>query len=75
MMSDELIKQESQLIRERLRGSMVYGLPLDMQNADAMLAAAYQLGRQDAVAELRKPIEAGPPSSPRTNRARTLEQE
>ena len=75
------VKQLADEIREGLRGGTLFGQPLDMQDTDAMIIAAYNLGVRDGLhqaqeQEARKPQPVtARPRPPRPNRAHTLSDE
>jgi len=45
-MTNEQIKHEADKIRELLRGGSIYGWPIDENDADMMLVAAYYAGQR-----------------------------
>lgn len=47
-MEKETIVEEAKFLRNRLKGSLLAGVPVDENDLDLMLLAAYYLGKAEA---------------------------
>ena len=45
---DAKIKGEAEIILEKIKGSSLYGKPIDMDNIDHLIVAAYYTGMRDS---------------------------
>lgn len=45
------IEKEAEKVREKIKGGTLYGLPVDMENLDMVILAAYWVGTTEVINE------------------------
>ena len=48
----EIVVQQASIVREKIKNGVIYGIPVDANNTEQLLLAAYLLGLQEGRNEL-----------------------
>ena len=59
--AEKLIRKEAKRVRKLLKGGMIYGVHIDWDNPDHLIAAAYYFGLQAGQEKLRSFASKYPP--------------